>query len=326
MSKEILFYPTLTRKLSKEAGITLSDILFSYTDGPGGTEEHLLDRDTLRGGKEIELKDRRKVWDVETRGVTINRTISIADTSVLKGPRGIVCSDAEIYPCCFWTCDTLTEKGCILPERSGNDFIFNHTFAPGELKNSLGLRFALYLARKAENVADGEKHLMNDPGVTLGELETTVVNFDETRLKFPIKTRKDKNMPLWWIDISAWEDPCTLNRFDDRESFCVYLNPYYASCPGIPEKAGEPVKNPGVLVDILATVYLILFQKLSGEDLKATIENVELTPGSICSVLHEFINSCPEGLACIGSPRENAGRLHRSLQQNIRKIFEGNLQ
>ena len=69
-----------------------------------------------------------------------------------------------------------------------------------------------------------------------------------------------------------------------------------------------------MLSEILAMTYFMIFNRLSDEDLRATKNDINLEPGSICSVLHQFLLDCDEDL--VFEPRE---RLLKGLQMNISK-------
>lgn len=60
----------------------------------------------------------------------------------------------------------------------------------------------------------------------------------------------------------------------------------------------------------------MIFNRLSEDDLVATKNDINLEPGSICSVLHQFIMDCEDDL--VFEPRE---KLLKSLQMNIAKKF-----
>ena len=74
------------------------------------------------------------------------------------------------------------------------------------------------------------------------------------------------------------------------------------------------IKNVDLLIDILATSYLMIFERLSEEDLQATRNDVGLEANSICSILHQFIGECNETELRFESPEA----LLRSLQINLR--------
>lgn len=72
-----------------------------------------------------------------------------------------------------------------------------------------------------------------------------------------------------------------------------------------------------MMVDILSQTYLMIFQRLSEDDLRAAKHNIGLAENSICSILYQFIEGCYEELHW-ESPEE----LLKSLQVNIRKKLQ----
>ena len=83
------------------------------------------------------------------------------------------------------------------------------------------------------------------------------------------------------------------------------------------------IKNIDMLIDILATSYLMMFQRLSEADLNATRNNIGLEANSICSILHQFIGECNATDLRFESPE----LLLKSLQINIRaKLTEDDTQ
>ena len=77
------------------------------------------------------------------------------------------------------------------------------------------------------------------------------------------------------------------------------------------------IKNLDLLIDILAQTYMLMFTRLSEDDLRATQQDIGLSPNSICSILHQFIEECEEELHF-----ETPEALLKSLQINIRKKLE----
>ena len=181
------------------------------------------------------------------------------------------------------------------------------------IKGDLELSVILYLKKKADNILPGEEKLINEEGVTIGEIETVVLDFNSIYKEFPIEEYNSPTEPLWWVYFSQWEDP-KVDLFD-RENICLYLNPHYAACPMV----GEEIKNLDLLIDIMATTYLLVFQKIGEdpEDMKATQQNLGLENNSICSIMHQFIESCPEPLHF-----ESQEALLKSLHINIRMMLE----
>lgn len=308
----IYFYPKLTNEIVNASGIQIGKYVFTYEyqDGVYGLKQ--------KGTNTIKLSDPLEIWTVETEGITLSKTISIAYPLMLYGSNGIACSNASIGICIMWTNKTLTQTGCILPEsdietETGRVCTFNHTFSPGTIKGDLELSVILYLEEKAETVLQGEEKLNNEEGVSLGTLETVVLDFNSIYMEFPIEEYNSASEPLWWVYFSQWEDP-KVDLFD-KENICLYLNPYYSACPMV----GEEIKNLDLLVDILSSTYLLIFERImeKAEDLQATQDNLGLENNSICSIMYQFIESCKTPLHF-----ESPEALLKSLQINIRKMLE----
>ena len=175
----------------------------------------------------------------------------------------------------------------------------------------------MYVKQKAQEVCADETDLINEDGVTVGEIERVVLDFNSLYMEFPIEECKSENEPLWWVEFSEWEDPKTIDMFS-KDSLCLYLNPYYEACPApSTNETGNKIKNFDLMVDILAQTYFMMFQRLSDDDLKATKQNIGLSNNTICSILHQFIEECYEELHW-----ESPEKLLKSLQVNIRKKLQ----
>ena len=308
----LYFYPKLTDELKDASEITTGKYVFSYSfqNNNYGLKQ--------KGSSTIKLTDPLDIWKIESEGISFTKTVSITYPRLLFGYAGIACTNASIGICIMWTNKTLTQTGCILPESdietgTGRICNFNHTFEPGLIKGDLELSVILYLKKKADKILPGEEKLINEEGVTIGEIETVVLDFNSIYMEFPIEECDSHSEPLWWVYFSQWEDPKT--DLFGKENICLYLNPHYATCPMV----GEEIKNIDLLIDILATTYLLIFLKINEnpEDLKATQQNLGLENNSICSIMHQFIESCPEQLHF-----ENQEALLKSLHINIRQMLK----
>jgi len=312
----MLFYPTLTPEMIDACGLTSDNYRFSYEYQD---DFHYLE---AKGTATVKLADPLEIWKIETEGLVVDKTIKIAYPDLLKGPAGIACRGADIGICIIWTNKKLTQTGYILPETDvlsghGRTCRFRHEFLPGSISGDLELTLAMYIKKKAETVQADEEDLINEDGVTVGEIERTVLDFNSLYMEFPIEEYASEKEPLWWVEFSEWEDPKTTDMFS-KDSFCLYLNPYYSACPAPSINDGNnAIKNFDLLVDILAQTYLMMFQRLSDDDLRATKQNIGLTNNSICSILHQFIEDCYEELHW-----ESPEKLLKSLQINIRKKLQ----
>lgn len=311
--ERILFYPTLTPDMLESAGVAVDDYVFSFNYQ--GKTLPLQSEGTVTK----KLRDDLEIWKIETEGLGFRKTVSIAYPALLKGRTGVVCQGAELGIAIVWTNRKLTRTGIILPEfdketPEGRKSVFQYYFAPEMLSGDLELAITFFVKTKAEIVLPGEEDLINEAGVTVGEIEKTILDFNSLFMDFPIEEFWSENDPLWWVEFSEWEDPTTVDMFT-RDSLCLYLNPFYDACPSINVDQGK-TKNNDMLIEILAQTYLLAFRRLSEEELKATIHDVGLSNYSVCSVLHQFIKNCEFELHW-----ESPEKLLKSLQINIRKML-----
>ena len=315
--EKMLFYPTITSDMIDSCGISVDKYNFTYTyqDKHYGLQQ--------KGTATIKLTDPLDIWKVESEGLTIDKTVRIVYPDMLKGKEGIACKEAELGICIIWTNKKLTQTGIIHPlsditTPQGRTCKLNYTFDAGRISGDLELSLAVYIKKKAHNLAEDETDLINETGVTVGEIERVVLDFSNIYMEFPIEEFKSETEPLWWVEFSEWEDPKTIDLFT-KDSLCLYLNPYYEACPApSTREMGNSIKNFDLMVDILAQTYLMIFQRLSDDDLKATRQNVGLTNNSICSILHQFIEDCGEDELHWESPE----KLLKSLQIVIRKRLQ----
>lgn len=305
--QNIYFYPKLNDELIENCGCSVTKYLFTYSYQ--GRVFGLMQK----GSSTIRISDPREIWKVETEGLNFEKTVCIAYPNLLHGKDGVACTDAEIGVCIIWTNKTLTQTGCILPQTDittpqGRVCKFSYSFEPQRIAGDLELTVSVYIKKAANVVQPGEESLINEEGVSIGELESVVLDFNSIYMEFPIEEFKSDKEPLWWVEFSQWEDPKTIDGFT-KDNICLYLNPYYAACP----MTDGTIKNLDLLIDILATTYFMIFQHLSTDDLRATRQDIGLQPNSICSILHQFIEDCEE------EPRfETPEKLLKSLQKEIR--------
>ena len=311
---DIFFYPNLTDEMMESASIVRGSYSFSYY-----IEGHYHSLRT-RGKNSIRLEDSLESWKISDDGLRLSRRIIIESPAFLKGPHGVVCRNAEVGVCIIWNNRALTQMGYIMPESFGYDgermfFNFKHDFLPGEIKGDLLLDTVLYIKKPAAEIYDDEKSLANEAGVTVGELDSVVLVFDNSNMEFPIRDVNESNQPLWWLEFGPWEDP-TKDLFNE-DTVCLYLNSYYESCP----KLGDRIKNIDLLVEIISSAYMMIFLKIKdmGEIyLKQTLEGNDLEPGSISAVMNYFYNGQDPVLHF-----ESIDMLQKSIRMNVERMLKG---
>ena len=314
--ENISLYPTLTQDMLQNSGYASEKYVYTYS------YQGQIYGLRQKGTATVKLTDPLELWKIEEEGLIIDKTVRIAYPHLLKGPDGVACQNAELGLCIIWTNKALTQTGHILPETDittplGRTCKFRYEFPSGTISGDLELLLIMYIKKSAVDVLPDEGALINEEGVTVGEIERTVLDFNSIYMEFPIEEYKSDKEPLWWVEFSEWEDPKTTDTFT-KENICLYLNPYYDDCPAPSmDSSGGSIKNMDLLIDILAQTYLLIFDRLSEDDLRATKQNIGLSNNSICSILHQFIESCNSVDLDWGSPE----RLLKTLQTNIRGML-----
>ncbi|MPM77936.1 hypothetical protein SDC9_124946 [bioreactor metagenome] len=245
--------------------------------------------------------------------MNIKKEVVVSYPDILHGPSGVACKNAIIGICIIWKNNALTQTGYILP-LPNEDIIkngkricrFDHTFLPGEISKDLILSVVLYIKEPANVVFSGEEILINEAGVTIGEIDNVVLNFDSIYMELPIEELNSKDHPLWWVEFSQWEDP-KVDLFS-KENLCIYLNPHHSGCPLI----GSEIKNLDMLIEIVSMTYFFIFNRLSEEDLLAIKSDIGLCPNSICSIMNQFLLGCEDPLHW-----ESPERLLSSIRMNV---------
>ena len=310
--ENLFFYPTLTEQMKESAGCSLSKYGFSYF--LNGEYRDL----KAKGKNTVKLEDSWESWKIETDGLHLKREIVFEYPEVLYGKNGIACEGAEIGVCIIWTNRKLTQMGTILPEAVYNSgavlhISFEYDFYPGEIQGDLELDTILYIKKPAENVLESEAHLMNEAGVNVGLLDIYKLDFGSIYMDFPIQEVNSKNQPLWWLDIGNWMDP--RQELFNEDNLCLFLNAAYDCCP----KVGEAIKNADVLIEIIATAYTMIFQKIEEMGyLSQTLNDVDLEPGSICKVMFYFWSGCS-----VSVDTSSVERMHKSIWMNVAEMITG---
>lgn len=306
----MFFYPTFTDELRETSGLHMT--AYSYCYMADAVEYKLQGK----GKSVVKLDD--DVWKIERDGLRIRRKVSFEYPEMLYGGSGIACTGAELGVCIIWVNKALTQMGTILPvneffDESTKVYEFDYEFPAGTIKGDLHLDMQLYIKSSAETVAEGENSLMNDEGVTVGTLDTVNLDFGSAYMEFPIIEVNSKTQPLWWLELSDWSDPKT-DLFNE-DNLCIYLNTAYDSCP----KMGDSIKYADVLIDIITSAYVMLFQRIKemGE-LADTINDVDLEQGSISKILFYFKNSCETDIDF-----SSVEKMHKSIWTNVANMIYG---
>lgn len=280
------FYPRLTPELVSQSGFSSTEYEFSYVLPPDNEVMPL----SCTIGRVATLSDPQQMWDLQNDGLIIKKRVAFEYPDVFKGPNGVAPSRSKILPCLLWSNKRLSLAGAIKPlvESSGPSLIcsYEHRFEPGELAGDLTLELVLYLAESADQCEEDERILINEAGVTLGNIEEAFsVDLDGLGMDFPIEEYEDEGGPLWRMQFEPWDDPRS-DLFSEA-SFTLLLNVKHPACPRISRGV---VTNQPLLQEIIAEAYYLLFERVRADDSAWSdlMSGTDLEPDSICSVLHWF--------------------------------------
>lgn len=315
MANSITFYPTLTDKMRDQASINVKPFVLSYKN------EGVYFPLTMKGKGRIRVEDPRQIWKAETHGLRVCFSVTIERSDYLYGPKGIICKDAEYGLCLTWKNNALSQMGYIMPKQRGSDSLerydFDHLFKPGEIKGDLTFELIIYVKSAAEIIRKGEEALMNEEGVVIGDLGVTELTFSDDSMAFPIMEVENSTRPLWWLELSDWSDPKT-DSFD-MNHVCLYIN---TARPGY-QSSGLSTFDGGMLVEIVTTCYLMLFQEVESRGcLNEVLQGgTDVEAGSIGRVLFYFAKGCDPKLRT-----ESPVAMHDSIHANVEKLLKGDEQ
>ena len=304
MRKDLYFHPTLSEANYKNFGLEAEDFTFSYRDV-------ILDFDQ----KGILANPEDELWKAQNNGVRIRTSVKIKSEDALYGRTGILCTGARIGFYVIWSNPNTMQSGCEpLDSDDGINYFLDQIVPPEHVKGTLYLELHAYVARRAEEVLEGEEFLMNEPGVSLGTLATEEILLNDDHLSFPILKVTEDDKPMWWVEIN-WDDP-EVDRFDN--SITVYLNKKFKTYP-------KSVNDSELLCTIISTVYFLIIKKLKAKD-KELVRNVfnsdHYDEYSVCNVMHYFFGTL-QYLDVDDLRNLSDEKLLLELQREINTLYEG---
>ena len=303
-----LFYPTLTDAMIADAGIISGEYIYDFK-----LQDHYEILQSTGNGK-IRLEHEDGDWRIERDGLRIRKTVRIETPEILFGKQGVAPHSSKIGMYIIWNNTSLTQMGVIKPivDTTRTCFMFCHEFLPGQISGSLELKLNLYIDEPAQALQSDEQDLMNETGVSLGQIEVVQLNLSNEFIEFPTREIADPSLPLWWLELKGWEDP-TQDSFD-RNHVQLYINTAHkASKVLLDDKKGIDI-----LVEIVSTSYLLIITKLTEQEyLQKTIDNVDLAPGSISSFIYKFYLDCDPKF----NANQSAEEMQKIIHDNIDKLL-----
>lgn len=309
----LFLYPKLTDELLDSCGCECYPYIFSYE-----YNGDIFELKQSIQSKKITLADPNEIWKIDKDGLSLTKKVFIKDQSLLYGKHGIAPSGSRVGVCVIWTNKKLSQTGVlrareVMNNSDGLMFSIYGKFPAGTVSGDIELSVSMYIAKKSHSIKPGEEHLINEQGVSIGIIESLIVDIENIHMEFPIAEISDAAEPIWWMDFSGWTD----SRVDlfTKESLCLYLNRAYATVWDVNIRP----ENENTLIEIIASAYYLIFDKIEKDgDLEDVKNNIDLDENSIGSVMHQFILNCVYELQY-----RTAEGLMSSINQNIRYLMGG---
>lgn len=273
--KEIYLFPVLNEENATEYGLKIGDFKLEHN----GQELTFNEKDVL-------IKEGDTTWSAQNKGLTIKINCEIERLHKIYGKGGVACNGAQVGFYLIWSNLNTLQSGCEkLIKLDNGRFYLEKTFQPETITGKLNLFLHAFIEKASNFVAEEEKHLLNEQGVSLGVVKEETIILDKGILKFPIFEVEEEDRPLWWVDLK-WDRP-EEDRFDN--SVTVFLNKKFKSYP-------KDVKGAEFLNTIIATVYYLIFKKLAeqNEDVFDGIfgEDTSFNEYSVCRFAQVFHRKC----------------------------------
>ena len=310
MVNNVLLYPTLNEVLLNKIRFSKKDFQFYYTSSD--EEEHELDNESIdQSSSMYRIKDKDGYWTQDEYNLCFRRKYCLRTFQCLFGENGIVCQNARLGMAIQWTSTDSKQRGIIrIGEFGIEDQIFEavaeEQFKKAQLRGKIDFTTVLYVA-KSGDPKENEKHLANENGYILGELDKYTIILDGKGSSFPIYEVCEPGQPLWYVRCE-WSDPTT-----DAFSECVSinLNTAHKNYPYIDRTKKQFDRQ--LLLEIMASAITIIIEKVREEDVywEQISQGDNLEYGSVGEAIFYFKNTLEWDLASV-----------ESVSLSMRKFFD----
>lgn len=304
MAAKISLYPTLNDELMSKIRFQTSAYEFYYK--ADDNEFPLNPEEVNNNPCDVKILDKKGIWTPDDYNFCIRRKYFVRTYQCLFGRDGIACRNAIIGVALRWASSDSKQRGVIkigVLHNSAKDeeFKLDYEFPAAQLRGVVELTTVLYLEKPGTPLWD-EKHLANNYGCILGELDRITARLDGTGSEFPVFYTDKPLLPLWYIQCE-WDDP-TIDQFS--ECISIFINRSNKNYKFLE-------KDEHLLREIMASALFLLISKLKAQEeyWADTVAGNNLTEGSVSAAVHYFINT----LGWDPSTPE-------SLSVSIRKFFE----
>ena len=312
MANNFSLFPVMNESLKTKAGIQVMPLKFYYIDDD---EEVQLNAEESDSGSFVySIFKENAAYSHDEYNFCLERKYMIRSHKCLFGKDGIACANAELGIAAIWTSSESRQRGVI----KGGSFTkanstvnteIKHEFKTAQLRGRVDFSVVIYIKDPGRAFGD-ERHLANESGYVLGEIDRFSVVLDGTGSEFPIYEISEPSQPLWYISCD-WEDP-TVDRFSETVS--IFINNAHKNYKYI-DSGHKKLYDEQLIIEIMASAIGIIIAKLKENKIfwEQTISDDNLRPGSVSQAVNYFINTHEWD---VSSPE--------SLSLSIRKYLEKN--
>ena len=289
MSDKVFLYPSLTEELLQALCYPKMPFSFFFTDRDGFEKE--LQHEPIDDSSSIYcIKDVTGEWDQDKCDFGVRRDYCLSSFKCLFGPFGIICRNAALGLAVVWTSSDSKQRG-VIPVKSFTyndqklDASIEKVFGKAQLRGQVDFTTILYIAEAGQPEND-ERHLANETGFILGELDSFTIRLDGKGSAFPIYEVTEAGQPLWSVNCD-WIDPTT-----DALSECVSLNINKAHKNYKYLDKAQVTFNAQLLAEIMASAITIIIEKLRPSAYwDQIIGNDSLEEGSVGQAVYYFADT-----------------------------------
>lgn len=312
MAYNFSLFPTLNENLKTKAGIQLMPLRFYYI--ADDEEINLNAEESDSGSCVYSIFTENGLYSHDEYNFCFERQYIIRSHKCLFGKEGIACANAELGIAAIWTSSESKQRGVIKGgsfSKNSSSVVtrINHEFRTAQLRGRVDFSIVVYIIDPGRAFSD-ERHLANESGYVLGEIDRFSVVLDGTGSVFPIYEVSEPLQPLWYIKCD-WEDP-TVDRFSEAVS--IYINKANKNYKYI-DSSHKRLYDEQLLTEIMSSAIGVIITKLKESKVfwDQTISGDSLQPGSVSSAVNYFINALEWD---VSSPENISLSIRKYLEKN----------
>lgn len=301
MARNILFYPTLDKKLLESLNCRIDEFQASYIANQESSELRC-EFEEESGAKYLSVIDDTGRWSPDSYNFSIEGVLQLHNVQSLFENEGVVPEGCTVGIGMVWKSKTSNVRGAetigAFKKTHGElKFPFRKVFGRASLRGTVELSFQLFI-----------KETGNDcelpAGISLGDLFMVTIILEGINSTFTVFEKSAPGEPLWTVDCN-WDDPGY-----DPFAECVRVTINTAH-PAWSLTVDEDVRKE-LLKEIMASSMQIVISELSEEHLDLS---EEYTPGSVCDAITYIIGRADLKM-------DSAGSLAKSIREYLDKSMK----